>query len=151
MRIWFDTEFIDDGKTIDLISIGMVSEDGRRYYAEAAECDLSRGCDWVQQNVIPHLTGYKRERQDMANDIVLFCRRSPEFWAYFCAYDWVVLCQLYGRMIDVPHHWPNFCFDLQALRMMRGIVHLPAQTSVKHNALTDAEWTKEAWEFVNAA
>lgn len=28
MRIWFDTEFIEDGKTIDLISIGLVREDG---------------------------------------------------------------------------------------------------------------------------
>ena len=26
LKIWFDTEFIEDGKTIDLISIGMVSE-----------------------------------------------------------------------------------------------------------------------------
>lgn len=30
MKIWFDTEFIEDGKTIDLISIGMVREDAAR-------------------------------------------------------------------------------------------------------------------------
>jgi hypothetical protein len=29
MRYWLDTEFIEDGKTIDLISIGIVAEDGR--------------------------------------------------------------------------------------------------------------------------
>ena len=33
MRIFYDTEFLEDGKTIDLISIGMVAEDGREYYA----------------------------------------------------------------------------------------------------------------------
>lgn len=29
MRFWFDTEFIENGHTIDLISIGIVAEDGR--------------------------------------------------------------------------------------------------------------------------
>lgn len=29
MKYWYDTELIEDGKTIDLISVGMVAEDGR--------------------------------------------------------------------------------------------------------------------------
>ena len=29
MRYFYDTEFIDDGRTIDLISIGVAAEDGR--------------------------------------------------------------------------------------------------------------------------
>lgn len=33
MRYWYDTEFLEDGRTIDLISIGIVAEDGREYYA----------------------------------------------------------------------------------------------------------------------
>jgi 3' exoribonuclease, RNase T-like len=33
VKIFYDTEFIEDGRTIDLISIGMVAEDGREYYA----------------------------------------------------------------------------------------------------------------------
>ena len=39
MRICFDTEFIEDGRTIDLLSIGLVREDGATYYAEPAEAD----------------------------------------------------------------------------------------------------------------
>ena len=39
MRIFYDTEFLDDGKTIDLISIGMVAEDGRELYAVSSEFD----------------------------------------------------------------------------------------------------------------
>ena len=34
MKIWFDTEFIEDGKTIDLISIGMVRQDSATLYFE---------------------------------------------------------------------------------------------------------------------
>lgn len=40
MKYFFDTEFIEDGRTIDLVSIGIVCEDGREYYAVSAEADL---------------------------------------------------------------------------------------------------------------
>ena len=33
MKYFYDTEFIDDGHTINLISIGIVAEDGHEYYA----------------------------------------------------------------------------------------------------------------------
>jgi len=59
MKIFFDTEFIEDGHTIDLISIGMVKEDENGaasfFYAENSECDLNRADPWVKENVIPHL------------------------------------------------------------------------------------------------
>ncbi|MBA3574969.1 MAG: 3'-5' exoribonuclease, partial [Pseudonocardiales bacterium] len=33
MRFFYDCEFIEDGLTIDLVSIGVVDEDGREFYA----------------------------------------------------------------------------------------------------------------------
>ena len=48
MRIFFDTEFIDTGRKIHLISIGLVRADGEEYYAESKDVDLSRACDWVK-------------------------------------------------------------------------------------------------------
>lgn len=55
MRYWFDTEFIEDGKTIDLLSIGIVAEDGRELYLEILEADWSKASDWVKANVLPAL------------------------------------------------------------------------------------------------
>jgi hypothetical protein len=55
MKHWVDTEFIEDGQTIDLISIGIVAEDGREYYALNLDCDLSKASDWVAENVISKL------------------------------------------------------------------------------------------------
>ena len=55
MRYFLDTEFIENGKTIDLISIALVSEDNREYYALNYECDYSQASDWVQQNVLVFL------------------------------------------------------------------------------------------------
>lgn len=148
MRYWFDTEFIEDGRTIDLISIGIVAEDGREYYAECEECDLSRAVPWVQENVLPHLTGVKTPRATIADQIVAFVREAPEFWAYYADYDWVALCQLFGRMIDLPKGWPMFCRDL---KQDTGAFRLPKQETTEHHALADARWTRTAWEFLQQA
>src|SRR2546422_11753341 len=113
MRFWFDTEFIEDGKTIDLVSIGVVAEDGLAYYAEVAEADLSRACPWFQANVMPHLSGTLTPRAEIASDLIRFFGEKPEIWAYYADYDWVALCQLYGRMVDLPKGWPKFCRDLK--------------------------------------
>lgn len=56
MKYWLDSEFIDDGRTIDLISIGIICEDGREYYAQSCEFNPQRSNKWVQENVFPHLS-----------------------------------------------------------------------------------------------
>jgi 3' exoribonuclease, RNase T-like len=143
MRYWFDTEFIDDGRTIDLISIGIVAEDGREYYAESADCDYAAASDWVTEHVLPHLTGERKPRNQIADEIKEFVGVKPEFWAYYAAYDWVVLCQLYGTMMQLPQTWPMWCRDLKQYVWSLGDTFL--QSSRQHNALDDARWAKEAW------
>lgn len=149
MRIWFDTEFIEDGHTIELLSIGMVREsDNVGYYAEPAETDRSLANPWVVENVIPRLTGPVVPRQEIARAIVGFAGPTPEFWAYFCSYDWVALCQLFGTMMDLPKGWPMWCRDLKQLVTEqygnRDLHALVPQTD-EHNALADALWTRAAW------
>lgn len=55
-RYFLDTEFIDDGKTIDLISIGIVCEDSREYYAQSTEFYAGHASDWVKEQVLSHLS-----------------------------------------------------------------------------------------------
>src|ERR1700722_11386002 len=55
VRYFYDTEFIDDGHTIELISIGVVAEDGREYYAVSTEFNPERAGGWVRANVLPKL------------------------------------------------------------------------------------------------
>lgn len=155
MRIWFDTEFIEDGSTIDMLSVGMVREDGFELYLENAEADLSRACPWVQRNVLPRLSGaqFARSRSKIAAEIMAFASGGePEFWADFAAYDWVALCQLYGRMIDLPEGWPMFCLDVRQLIQMRGgdRVKLPPFYGNAHNALDDARHCRRIWEHLSA-
>lgn len=57
MKVWYDCEFLDDGRVIDLINIGMVAEDGRELYLQCTDSIkyLSTANEWVKANVIPHL------------------------------------------------------------------------------------------------
>jgi len=47
MKYWLDTEFIARPFTIDLISIGVVAENGREFYAESNETDWSKASPWT--------------------------------------------------------------------------------------------------------
>jgi hypothetical protein len=153
MRYWFDTEFWERPGTLDLISIGMVAEDGRELYLENAEFDWD-ACTlpWLHQNVRPHLVGgdalcpYSKFGPSVRAFVGL---DVPEFWGYFADYDWVALCWLFGSMMDLPKGWPMFALDIQQWRyMVSPTMKLPPQTNTAHNALDDARWTKEAWNFL---
>lgn len=147
MRIFFDTEFIEDGRTIDLLSIGAVREDGEAFYAEPAETDRSRTNEWVQENVLPWLEGPVMPKAEIAARLIEFAGPNPEWWAYYADYDWVALCQLYGRMIDLPQGWPMYCLDLKQLAHGMGNPDLRVirMRGPEHSAIADAMWVRDAW------
>jgi hypothetical protein len=156
MRYFFDTEFYEDGKTIDLISIGIVTEDGRELYAVSQEAQLHRVSDWVRANVLPHLPRYGdpawMSRADIANAVRAFVipEPKPELWAYYADYDWVVLCQLFGTMLGLPKGWPMFCRDLKQLSVDVGSPKHPPDPKDEHNALADARWNRDLYAFLMA-
>lgn len=58
MQIFFDTEFTQLSHESKLISVGMVSEDGREFYAELFGTWWLDDCsDFVKSDVLPHLEG----------------------------------------------------------------------------------------------
>ena len=180
IRIYYDCEFFEDGRIIDLISIGMVAEDGRELYFvnEAIGTDVAlyeRICahDWLMENVVPHLpvkpdrpdTSYRSVRPrnktnphsksgfdlDFTNNWIVplrFIRAEvrefilatpqPELWADYGAYDHVALCQLWGRMIDLPDGVPMWTNDIRQEVVRLGNPPMPVQQADEHNALADA-------------
>lgn len=161
MKYFLDTEFIERGPEfpITLISIGIVTEDGREFYAINSEFDPSVCNDWVRANVLPHLDlndGWDRRASldEIAVQIVQFCDSEffgkLEFWGYYCDYDWVVFAQIFGTMMDLPKGWPMYCRDLKQLCDDLGNPKLPEQPSTEHNALADAQWNKQVYEFLQA-
>jgi hypothetical protein len=66
MKYWIGTEFIERRYTIDLISIGLVAEDGREFYAESSEVDWTKASHWTLETVRPQLDGTGMTREDIA-------------------------------------------------------------------------------------
>ena len=156
MKYFFDTEFIEDGKTIELISIGVVAEDGRELYCISSEFDDLNANDWVRENVLSKLPHPWRRadapvwftREAIKNQVLAFVGQDkPEFWGYFADYDWVVFCWLFGTMMNLPKDWPMYCRDIKQLCDDMGNPKLPDQEN-EHNALDDAKWNKAAYEFL---
>ncbi|WP_055477631.1 3'-5' exoribonuclease [Sphaerimonospora mesophila] len=174
MKIYYDTEFLEDGETIELISIGMVAEDGRELYAVNADMPFRRVIrhDWLRENVVPSLPvapclpGHRcsshggghldtdhpdvRPRAQIARMVEAFILASPEpeLWAYYAAYDHVALCQLWGRMVDLPDGVPMFTHDIKQEAARLGNPPLPEQASGEHNALADARHNREMAEYL---
>ena len=150
MKYFYDTEFIEDGKTIDLISIGIVAEDGREYYAISTEFDETKASQWVIENVLSKLGEQKRSTREQINRELLefIGDDKPEFWAYYADYDHVVFCQLFGTMMDLPKGWPMLTYDLRQYLDMTGHKDICQPSESPHNALDDAKWCKSAYEFL---
>ena len=55
MRLFFDMEFTGLRQNTTPISLGIVSEDGKKFYAEFTDYDESQCDDWINENVICNL------------------------------------------------------------------------------------------------
>lgn len=206
MKYYLDTEFLEGKQdksflgikygetkpTIDLISIGIVSEDDRKYYAISKDFNIKEawnrwqprtGCGdrnntdpkyyWLRENVLKPIYKelhdkenlharqalhranvyieetsfnftyrnlkklihkYGKSNKQIAEEVIEFCSSEsaiksklqqvknnniiassvfPEFYAYYADYDWVVFCQLFGTMMQLPKGLPMYCIDLK--------------------------------------
>lgn len=256
MKYFIDTEFKEYFKqhkllgipvgyktpTIDLISIGIIAEDGREFYALNKECDIKEvwGDEWLRCNVLlsiyqSSLSGDIKNRVDFSyqgmkyvfelrgktkneitqgiksfingskgNDVDLnkviesitkcdcwnekyypkefeyikihnthipdatygsgddgkgvkrnksIIYNQPDFYAYYASYDWVVFCQLFGRMLDLPKGFPMYCKDLKQMMDDKGLdkdwkrKNCPDPEG-EHNALIDAKWNKNLYDLL---
>ncbi|MCE7081145.1 3'-5' exoribonuclease domain-containing protein [Streptomyces sp. ST2-7A] len=159
----YDLEFREDGRVIELISIGMVADDGRELYAISSEFDQPavRRHPWLREHVWSQLPIVKnwegvrgvdrldldhpdvRPRAQIArlvHDFIVAAGPDVELWANWGAYDHVCLAQLWGPMIALPEGVPMFTHDIQQEARRLGIRwdELPKQEGGEHNALADA-------------
>lgn len=147
IKVYFDTEFITRPFHLELISIGMVREDGETYYAISSEFDPENAKPWVQKNVIallePEIT--PKTIEQIREDILMFlAHRTPEFWAYYASFDWVLFSWIMEDMNAMPAHYPKFCNDLrQEIARLKFPKNQVPRSQNKHNALDDALWNQQ--------
>ncbi|APT92213.1 hypothetical protein CPHO_04150 [Corynebacterium phocae] len=145
MRYFYDTEFIEDGQTIELVSIGIVAEDGREYYAVSTDFDAAKANAWVRENVLnqlpsPSSKAWKPLDTIRAEVLEFLCRPTSQvqLWAWVGAYDHVVLAQLWGDMTGLPRTLPRYTRELRQYWEFAGRPALPPVPDGNHDALVDA-------------
>lgn len=244
IRIPFTNISVGNTKdTIDLISIGIVSEDNSKYYAISKDFNLKEAWNrydlkinkqypkgseylkvyWIRDNVLKPIckelsekegvfaygedtyftyktckrliNKYGKTNKQIAKEVIEFInytgyeidpvvhefklkeKGNPEFYSYYGAYDWVVFCWLFGKMIDLPNGFPMYSHDLKSmldtkakslnkyidpeenetditnisftekLKLFRSSINYPKQIN-SHNALSDAVFNKKLHEFL---
>lgn len=148
MRYFYDLEFGDTATVVTLVSVGVVAEDGREYYAVSSEFDPLAVHPWVRDNVLPQLPPAPtwKPRSVIAAELVEFFGTDPVWWAWYGGYDHVALCQLWGGMRDLPRAFPRFTLDVRQLWEHLGRPATPVQESGLHDALEDARHCKARYD-----
>lgn len=176
MNFWYDTEFVEDGITICPVSFAMVSEDERTLYLINKqfmndfwygdphywkETTLVQPSQWVVDNVLDkiderdvELYGVNHEEWGDAIYKFLTAKVSStpiELWGHYAAYDHLVYCQAFGKMIDLPEPLPMFTNDDMTIRGVgKDAQPYPLrfpEIYPEHDALADARYQKLCWEF----
>ncbi|MFE2934873.1 hypothetical protein [Streptomyces sp. NPDC059278] len=177
MRIVYDFEFIEDGKTISPVSLGAAADDGRELYAVFAELDETAMVmdPWLSKHVWPKLpltacpTGHRcltrgrghldRDDPDVRSTAQIARMWSqfiadtpaPTLWADHAAYDHVTQAQLFGRMVDRPPHIPMYTNEIQQEADRHPRLVLPEMArGTAHHALNDARHGLEILRRIDA-
>ncbi len=141
-KLFFDTEFTGLHQKTTLISIGIVSEDGRTFYAEFTDYDKNQCDAWINENVIAKLQFGDEEKQKQSTvpfitDGVHFTGfgntetikqyltewlkqfSSVQIWSDCLAYDWVFFCQIFGHAFSIPKNIYYIPFDICPLFLLK--------------------------------
>ena len=164
MKLFFDTEFTGLRQDTTLISIGVVSEDGREFYAELTDYNKSHITPWIQENVIDNLgngEGYwKGDSEYIGKHLRKWLSQfeAIEMWADVLAYDWILFNELvadftngYPQLPANVHYIP---MDIATVMRMKGVdpdinreeFAEMGSSQKKHNALHDAITTKKCYQ-----
>ncbi len=172
-KVFLDTEFTGLQQNTTLISIGLISECGKHFYAELTDYDRTQIDDWLQNNVIKNLLllpehsfasnenwtlkGNKNQVKE-ALTVWLSQFESVEVWSDCLAYDWVLFNQIFGHAFNIPENVHYIPFDICTLFKMKGIdpdinrvdfaygEESLNNLVIIHNALEDARVIKKCFE-----
>lgn len=173
-KLFFDTEFTGLHQHTTLLSIGIVSECGKTFYAEFTDYDPSQIDEWLQKNVMSKLmllhdksnhfwTNRDYESRMTCGD-KSFVRieleswlsqfESVEMWSDCLSYDWVLFNQIFGHAFNIPKNVHYIPFDLSSLFKIYGYdpdlsrKDFSGLNEISHNSLGDAKMIKACYDKV---
>ena len=177
MKIFFDLEMTGLHQKTTPLSIGLVAEDGREFYAEFNDYDSDQVNGWLLENVFAHMIygGHEKEyhegdqfgvagdRKYIASQIRKWLAQYDvvEMWGDVLPYDWVLFCELFEAPIDTAERLPRnvyyIPFDIATLMKIKGVdpdisreQFSGIDNLAKHNAIDDARVIKACYERLMA-
>ena len=147
-KLFFDTEFTGLHKDTSLISIGIVSEYGDKFYAEFSDYKKEQVDSWIRENVIDNLKYNNSDRflsisclggkyiynvkgntdeikHQLINWMLNIYRnhdfKKLEFWSDCLSWDWVLFVDIFGSSFDLPFYIYPYPIDIITMFRERDI------------------------------
>ena len=92
-----------------------------------------------------------RSRTTIRDEVAAFLSAGdgdPELWAWYAAYDHVVLAQLWGDMTALPRFIPRFTKELRQFWEDAEYPPIPDAGPDQHHALADAKFNLARWRAI---
>jgi hypothetical protein len=162
---------------MDLISIGIVAEDGREYFAISNEYDYDEKFDEItfiftklyseQSSEIKAITDKTnfhkkvgKDNKQIAEEVKAFCEvqgkewKSSKIYGYACDHQWVSFISLFGGEEKLPKGMQRYSNNLQVaeeelINKEKSLFwnHCPVWI-IQPNALAFAKWNFEYYKFI---
>jgi hypothetical protein len=151
MRVFVDTEFADF-IDCDLISIALVADDGREFYGERSDFDMSICSQFVYAAVLPQLGQYPGRvftRDELRAALLAWLdefSEESERMLCFDYGDWELLCDL---LDEVPSGW--LALNVGELLDPHRMEEYYREHGGRHHALSDARANRYAMGDADAA
>jgi hypothetical protein len=139
-KIFFDTEFTGLHQNTTLISIGLISDCGKTFYAELFDYDESQVDSWITTNVINNLILEKEpwttiedetrtnithygDIKSLKEELTKWLEQfgQVEMWSDCLSYDWVLFNQIFGHAFNIPENVYYIPFDICTSFKEKGI------------------------------
>ena len=140
-KIFLDTEFTGLRQDTTLVSIGLVSDCGKTFYAEFIDFDMDQIDGWLQENIVNKLKLVNEKSNhfwtNRDQDNLVSCGDKDfiqselrlwlsnfdkiELWSDCLAYDWVLFCDLFGGAFEIPKNVYYIPFDLATVFKVKGV------------------------------
>ena len=134
MKLFFDTEFTGLHKDTTLISLGMVSEYGHKFYAVFTDYNKSQCNTWIKENAIKHLSdlnGFNKNHLVTVEDNSSIVRGRLEYWlktmlavvggdsielvSDVAHYDMTLFINIFGTAFDLPKYIAPAVIDVNQM------------------------------------
>jgi hypothetical protein len=128
MKLFFDTEFTGLQKDTTLISLGIIADNDRCFYAKLTDYNEEQVNDWIEENVLNNLeladeildnydvTEVEGDKEEVKEALLEWLNSLNadyfELVSDVSHYDMILFIDLFGTAFDLPENISPWCYDI---------------------------------------